>query len=398
VIALAWRNLWRARARSLLTAGVVALVVALGLALLSFTWAAVNGYFATFTARIGHLVVRVENYEKRPLVERVFPAGTRAEVLRVLPGAGVEGRLLWPALVAGERRSEPALLTGLEPGGRLARSLLKGAPLEGGAVLGRALAVRLQKRPGDLVYLYLPEALGEGSGLLPVAATVELLEKNEERAFLALPLATASRLAAPGMVSELVIFLPGVVRFSQQARLELAQRRLSAALPGGLEVLRWDQTVPGLSGMVRVFHRMMLLFVGIFFLLAALILLNTVYLSLSERVREFGLLSALGMTPGRVFLLVYLETLMLTLVGALLGLLLGGAIHLRLARGFALPPEVAESYAEFGLPPVLYGELHRQDVLLVLLFALAAALLAAFWPAFLAARLEPARALRYVAA
>ncbi len=397
MIALAWRNLGRARARSLLTALVVALVVAQGLALLSFTWATVNGYFAVFTARIGHLVVRAEGYEERPLVERAFSAEVRETILQALPGAEVVGRLLWPALVAGARRSEPAVLTGLEPGGRLAKSLLKGAPLEEGAVLGRALAARLKTGPDGLVYVYLPEALGEGSGLLPVAATAELLEKREERAFLAVPLATAARLAAPGRVSELAVFLPGVVRFSEQDRVEAAKRRLSAVLPQDLEVLRWDETVPGLSGMVGVFRRMMLLFVGVFFVLAALILLNTIYLSLSERVREFGLYAALGMTPARVFGLVYLETLLLTLVGSAIGLLLGGAIHLRLARGFALPPGIAENYAEFGLPPVLYGALYPADVAVVLAFTLAAALLAAFRPAYLAARLEPVRAMRHVA-
>lgn len=397
MIALAWRNLWRARARSLLTAGVIALVVSLSLVSLAFTWAAVNGFFTTLTRKSGHLVVRIRGYQDLPLPERVFPAAVKDRVARVLPAARVEGALEWPALALGPERAEPALLLGLEPGGELAKSLLKGAPLERGAVLGKALAHRLHLSPGSPVEVTLPSALGKGHARLPVAGVVELLEKREERRLLAVSLSTAAELAAPGRVSELVIFLPNVHRYRDQKRIRQAQSLLAKALGPEFLVLRWDQAVPGLSGMVRVFYRFMLIFVGLVFTLAALILLNTLYLSLSERVREFGLLVALGMTPGRVFALVYLETLLLTLTGAGWGFLLGGLLTLRLARGFALPPAIAESYAQFGLPPVLYGELHPGDVAVVFLFTLAAAVAAAFWPAYLAARLEPVPAMRHVA-
>jgi ABC-type lipoprotein release transport system permease subunit len=96
--------------------------------------------------------------------------------------------------------------------------------------------------------------------------------------------------------------------------------------------------------------------------------------------------------------LVLWESLLLVGVGAGVGLLLGLGVHLTLADGFRLPLPQAllEQYREFGLPEVLYGRLSPKDLLLTLGYAVGVAVLAALWPAYLASRLEPVEAMRYV--
>lgn len=96
--------------------------------------------------------------------------------------------------------------------------------------------------------------------------------------------------------------------------------------------------------------------------------------------------------------MVFWESLLLVGVFALLGLGAGLFAHLEMADGFRMPlPQwILEQYREFGLPEVLYGRLGLSDLLLVLGYALGVGVLAALWPAWLASRLEPVEAMRYV--
>ena len=402
-MALAWRNLWRAPGRSLVTAFVVALATFVGLVTFTLFWALLNGLFATATAKTGHLVVRVAGYEeKESLLDRLFPESVRARVQKAAPGALVEGVLGYPVLAAGARRAKGALLLGIEPGKRNDRELIAryrkaGGPLRPGeAVLGAALAARLKVGPGDAVYVFAPGALGLGSGLLPVAGLVDLPEAGLERSFLATDLATAQELVAPGMLERVEVTLPGVRRLADRAKIAALAKVLEESLGPGFEVLRWDQAYPGMGTLLSVSRRWLYLFVALFFVLAGLMVLNAVYLSFYERIRELGVVAALGATPGRLVRLVFLETTLLALLGMAAGTLAGLLAAARMARGF--PMIAAQEYAQFGIPEVLYGELHAGDVAFTLFMALLTSWLAALYPAYLAARLEPVEAMRHAPA
>ncbi|KGQ22175.1 ABC transporter permease [Thermus filiformis] len=389
--ALAWRNLWRASGRSLTTLAIVALVVALSVVFLSVYRGAMEALLQTFTERSGHLIVRVKGFlEKQDLMERTFP-----EVAPRLEGARLERVLEGSALLIAKERSRPVLLTGLEEEGlkRQARHLRAGRlpRREDEAALGLALARALRVDLGDEVVAYAPGGTGRGVAAFRVVGLLDLPETALEARTALVLLPALQDLLAPGRLSRLEFRLENP---SEEA-LQRAKAQLQKALPG-LEVLTWGEAYPVLEVVFRLYTPIMAVFVGFFFVLAGLILLNTLYLSLSERVREFGLLSALGMGQAQVVALVLWESLLLVGAGTLLGLLLGSLAHLRLAQGYSLPFGLAEQYMEFGLPQVLYGRLAPWDLAIVLGYAVGVSVLAALWPAYLAGRLEPVRAMRYV--
>ena len=399
MIALAWRNLWRAPGRSLTTAGVVALATYVGLLTFVLTWALINGIFQTATERTGHLVVRVAGYEQAALEARYFPQAVEARVRKRVKNAVVEGVLSHPALVAGGRRGLGAVVFGFEPGGRndrvlVQKHLVAGQGLRpGGAVMGRALARRAGLAPGDAAYLFAPGALGMGSGLLPVLGLVDLPESRLEANFVATDLATAQALFAPGLLERVEVTLPWVRRYAEAERIRALQEALAQALGSGYQVLRWDQAYRGMGTLLVAYRRWLYLFVLLFFVLAALMVLNAVYLSFYERIRELGVIAALGATPAQLGRLVWTEATLLSALGAAAGTLLGLATAWRLARGF--PMIAAEEYAQFGIPKVLYGELHAGDLGFTLLVAFLSSWLAALLPAYLAMRLEPVEAMRH---
>jgi putative ABC transport system permease protein len=397
VFRLAWRNLLRTPGRSLTTLGVVALVVFLSLLFLSVYAGAFDAFLRLLLERTGHLVVRVEGYrEKEDLEGLAFTPPP----LDLPPGATLEGALEGAALLIAGERSRAVSLTGLEPEAfrREKRALSAGRLPEapGEALLGEALARALRVGLGDEVVAYAPGGLGLGVYPFRVVGLLDLPETQLEARTLLVPLEDAQLLLAPGRVTLLRVWLPGVGLY-EMAPLEALKGELSPRLPG-LSVETWLEANPLYAALLPLYDVVMGVYVGIFFALAGLILLNALYLSLVERIREFGLLAALGLTGRRVMALVLWESLLLVGVGAGVGLLLGLGVHLTLADGFRLPLPQAllEQYREFGLPEVLYGRLSPKDLLLTLGYAVGVAVLAALWPAYLASRLEPVEAMRYV--
>ncbi|AEG33364.1 protein of unknown function DUF214 [Thermus thermophilus SG0.5JP17-16] len=399
MLRLAWRNLLRTPGRSLTTGGVVALVTFLSVVLLSFYAGAMDAFFGLLLERTGHLVVRVEGYrEKQALEDLAFSPPD----LPLPQGARVEGVLEGAALAIAGERSRPVALTGLSREGfSRQRNLLKAGRLpeaSGEALLGEALARALRVGLGDEVVAYAPGGEGIGVFAFRVVGLVDLPESHLEARTLLVPLEDAQTLLAPGRVTRLEVRLPGVGLYEEAPLLALKASLQEDLAPRGLVVETWLEANPSYAAILPLYRVVMGVYVGFFFLLAGLILLNALYLSLVERVREFGLLSALGLSGRGVMALVFWESLLLVGVFALLGLGAGLFAHLEMADGFRMPlPQwILEQYREFGLPEVLYGRLGLSDLLLVLGYALGVGVLAALWPAWLASRLEPVEAMRYV--
>lgn len=398
MLALAWRNLLRARGRTLTTLVVVALVVFLSLVLLCFSAASFDGFVRVLTERSAHVVVRVEGYrEKQDLESLSFEADAVKRRLPLPPGAAVEGLLEAPVLVVAGDRSRVVALVGLEPAGlaRQSRHLVRGrlptAPAE--ALLGVALARALRVQPGADVVGYAPGGLGRAVYPFRVVGLLDLPETHLEARTLVVPLAAAQELVAPGRVTRLEVRLPLHAWYEERAVQALAAD-LRARLPG-YAVETWREAHPAMDAMLRLYDPILAVYVGIFFVLVGLLLLNAVYLGVVERVREFGLLAALGASRSRVMALVLLESSLVVACGLVVGLAGGLAASWLMSDGFRLPGELAEQYREFGLPEVLYGRLAPKDYLLALGYAAAIAVLAAAWPGYVAGRLEPVEAMRY---
>jgi len=405
---LAWKNVWRGRGRSLVTAAAVAAVVALMLVMYGFSGAIQNGMFQSLTRTSGHLVVQAKNADQIREFDLSLihdAASLKDKLAQELPDADVEALLEIPALLAGEERSRGVVLLGLEPGVRLMKEfgekyLTQGQPPSGGDTwtvdLGAALARALKVGPGDSVYAFAPGTEGIGAAAFTVAGLLDLPESNMEARTAVLTLEVAQELAAPDAASRIVIFLTNLKTLAQESELERTRERLAPLIPAGFELLTWREAQPALAAMLEMLKPMILIYALLFFVLAGLLVVNTVYLSLVERIREFGVIIALGADRWRVMRLVIMESLVLVSSGALVGGLLGGLALMHMSKGFSLPGNLARQYAEFGIPEVLYASVTPGQVAQVFAFAILTAIVSALWPAWLAGRLEPVEAMRHV--
>jgi len=135
---------------------------------------------------------------------------------------------------------------------------------------------------------------------------------------------------------------------------------------------------------------MMLIFYSV---LGVFGVINTMLMAVMERINEFGILSSIGMSAGRIFSMVLLEGLMLGLAGTVIGVTMGVALSLIFARigiDFSI---FRESLAYFGAGAVIYPVLTAKGIITAALIVPATSIIGTLYPGSKAARLEPIEAL-----
>jgi ABC-type lipoprotein release transport system permease subunit len=157
--------------------------------------------------------------------------------------------------------------------------------------------------------------------------------------------------------------------------------------------------MPNLANAIKFDYASQRVIFIIIMLIVTIGVVNTLLMSVMERIREFGVILALGATPGRLRRMVLAEALVLGLVGMTLGTLLGAALTWYLVeQGIDLRSLISETL-EFGgvvFDPVMRAAWDLGYMVRIALYVLALSLLASLYPARKAARIEPAEAMRHV--
>jgi ABC-type lipoprotein release transport system permease subunit len=161
----------------------------------------------------------------------------------------------------------------------------------------------------------------------------------------------------------------------------------------GLDVLDWQELEPQAAAMF-VFADAAV-FIWFLIMMGALIfgLVNTLVTAVMERVKEIGMLRALGMRPGAVIAQIVLESTLIMVAGIAIGLLLGWGFYLWLQDGIDLS-QWSEGVELAGMRSLLVPRLLVEDLILVAGLSLVFGILAALYPAWRAVKIKPLEALR----
>lgn len=156
----------------------------------------------------------------------------------------------------------------------------------------------------------------------------------------------------------------------------------------------WAALEPALREGIELKYAIAMMFYATLVVVVAFIILNTLLMSVLERTREFGMLLALGMRPGQIGAMVWIELLGLALLGCLFGLLLGGGATLWLQRVGIVVPIDPRLLAQFALPERLYPTLTPLSALFGPASLLAAIIVGGVAPYLRVTGLTPALAMR----
>ena len=176
---------------------------------------------------------------------------------------------------------------------------------------------------------------------------------------------------------------------------EVVKEKLKKKFPD-ITIKTWKELAPDLNLVINSFNMYMYIFVGIILLALTFGIVNTMLMAVLERVREIGMLMAIGMSRLRIFFMILLETIYLALVGGPLGLLIGhfsvkytGKIGIDMSM-------YSEGLSAWGFSSIVYPELASSYYLPLTLMTIFTAILSAIYPAIRALRLNPAEAIRKI--
>ena len=405
------RHMMRNRRRTILTLCAVLIPVYFLIMMFGFVNSMMQDMFETSTRfDTGHVQIRAEETKgsgsAMPLIRDTSDALTALASIEGIEWSTV--RLDLPALASVGERTRTVYLRGvvpeeIDPVSNMSEWIIDGEFLTSasdGVLVGQELAELLDLKVGDdMVLLGVHPDASLGALRAPIVGIFDAPEATMGRSMVVANLATARRLArSETAASAIVLRVDGVTGPWNTSRLDQTMAALSASLPAGYDVKGWLDLVPFIETYLNILTPVMVIMAAIFFGLGALVVVNTLYLSVMERTREIGLILALGSSRIRVMAMVLTEAGIITVAGGFYGTLVGVGLVLIVQAfgGIPLWGQLADYMKEMGISPVLNMSIRASQVLLSAGVMAVIALLASWLPARRASKLEPMEAMRYV--
>ncbi len=400
---LAWRNLWRNHRRTL----IMLAAVVVGSWAMIFSTALMRGMVDDMVqdgirSLPGHVQVHHPDFRNDPSVANAIAPPAEA-LLRVLGQPEVvawAARVRVPAVVSSERNTRGVVLVGIDPererelsfvAGDMADGRFLESPEDEGLVVGRKLLERLETDLGKRVVVMSQDEDNEIADRgFRVVGVFESSMQAQEDGFVFAGKATVQRLLNMGnRVSEIAVL------GTDYRNVGGLQRRVEEAAGPGVVVQPWAELEPYLGSMLGMMDGFVLVWIVVVFLALAFGLVNTLVMAVFERVREIGLMLALGMTPAYIRAQIIAESTLLLALGLLVGDILAWATIEPLKGGIDLSI-VGEGMEYFGAAAVLYPALRWEDVVLANVVVILLGFIASLSPAWRASRYEPVEAITKV--
>ena len=397
LVQLSWRNLWRHGRRNAILLVAIAIAVAGVLVLNSLLRGMqVQMKEGVIDNLTGHVKVLQPGYLDDPGIAHGFEmaegwdAGIDADAI-----VGWTSRIRVPAVIMSERETRGVQLVGVDPA-REDISFLDSVEIDGeglaGAddrrvIVGAGLAEQLETKVGRRLVLVTQGADGRNREAgYRIAGIYHAEMAGLEKAFVFTGADTLK-----DMLDTLVVTEVSVRLVDERQEPGVFAEMVDAFT--GLEVLSWRELEPQAANMAEFMDTA--IFIYFLVIMGALVfgLVNTLVTAVMERVRELGMLRALGMRPRAVVAQVVVESSLIMLVGVAGGLAVGAGFFALIADGIDLTA-FDDSLASFGVSPKFVPVMQAGDVILVVVLSLVLGLLASFYPARRAVKLKPLDALR----
>ncbi len=398
---LAWRNLWRHKRRTQLLLAVVAYAT---LAIIFF-WGFFDGFvdmLVSSQARYLAAPVRVETVAHRedPDPENALADLDFAGALADVDGVrAVAARLELPALLRSPYRTRGVQVRGVDPGSEPTVSDLpqhiEGAMLDGRGeiVLGTDLAAELDVRIGERLAIDVQSLAGSQGLGLRLVGLIDAGVTSVDEAMAWIHLEDARALTGVPSATSVALDVASGRERTVASRIEAA-----GVLPEGVVALGIHDQLSGIMSGIEAKRANMVPMILVFAIFAAITVMSTVVVSVIERTREFGVITSLGLTQGRIARMVMLEASFTAGLGFALGAALGFGLNALLTVTNAMGPLIKNVYSRFLEGYALTDELLITVQVGYLAWAATtvalAALLAIAVPGRRIRRLEPAEAMR----
>ncbi len=412
LFSLAWRNIWRHRRRTVITLSSIA--IGFGLAVLSIGIG--DGSHNSMVRNAiklgeGHITVQPKGYLEAPANYKYISDGKALSSL--IDNIGINGsvqpRISLQVLASTANNSVGAALEGMSAADDPRALMLEPMLVEGewlksgderGILIGDGMARKLKAKLGSKVVVMAGKQGGDSQAQLGRVRGIFDSRVDELDDFLVISDLQFSRkfLVGEGANPAQQPLTRYAVFLNDEEQMAQWKQKLRATLVNTqLVALDWQEMMPQLVQFIVIDDAGNYVFLSLILMLVVFGIVNTVLMSVLERTREFGLLRALGMSRYHLLLLVFCESLLLSVLAVVIGWMVGGGIHFWFSsHGIDFSAMMTEGTAIMGtfMDPVVYTELSADRVTQLTAIIFIATLTSGIYPAVKAARVTPVEALR----
>lgn len=402
ILKIAWKNIWRNPTRSL----VVIIAVALGLWAGVFASAFVNGMMKKKIENVIKLEMSDFQIHQPKFRDELSPKlyiENASEILNNLnnePGVVISsGRVISNAMIATTKKSGAAKVMGIVPEIEstltgLDQHLKEGSFFENAKrnpiLVSQKTAEDYNLKLRSKMILTLQDIEGE---ITSVSFRVIGIYKTENNMFDKGHVFVRQKDLRRAMAMPQDAVHEIAVALNDHDLAESLSEKYQTKHPK-LEVKPWMDLASGMRFMVQAMDAYLFYIVGIILLALLFSILNTMLMAVLERVREIGMLMAVGMSKLQIFSMIMLETIMLAMIGGPLGLLLSYAFVNHFGQvGINL---AGAAYEDAGFSPMVHPFLDNESYIQVAIMVFVMAVLAAIYPARKALKLRPVEAIRKI--
>lgn len=403
ILKIAWKNVWRSRGRSMVVMG----AIVVGIWALLFGTGFMNGFMVSYMADIinhdvSNIQVHHPDFKTDYDIKYFIPDGEKkAQEVRGWPGVrGATTRTIVNGMIASTRKASGTQIRGIDVLNeaivtQLDSLISEGKYFEGikrnPIVIGEKLAEELKVKVRSKVVI----TFNDGNGDITAAAfrivgiaKSSSLKINGQYAFVRK--ADLNKILANGnQVHEMAIVTEAqvdeealVAKYNEQYAGDLAES--------------WRIIAPELAFMQEMYSQMLYILLVIIMLALVFGIVNTMLMAVLERMRELGMLMAIGMNKLRVFLMVMVETIYLSIIGAPLGMLVGWLTIWYFQEVGVDLTNYSEGLESFGYSSILYPYLEPDAYFVVAIGVVVTAFIGAIYPAWKAVKLNPVEALHTI--
>lgn len=399
---VSWRNIWRNPVRS----GVIITAIAIGMFAGVFSGTFMKGWInqrleAGVETEVSLLQLHHPKFRDNYDMQLGLPDGVNQsnEILSVEGVDGTSPRLMLQSMVSSAEAGTGIKIAGVLPDRERRDSKLPEFLREGDyfesvtrnpAVVGAKLAAKLKIKLHSKVVITLQDLHGNiTSGAFRVCGIFDTGNDTFEESVLFVKYDDLLRLTGlpEGTAHEIAVHL------SKPDRLNQVKNDISARFPE-TEVLTWKEISPELGYLTDIGDLYSYLFVVIILLALGFGIVNTMLMSVLERVKELGMLMAVGMSKTRIFVMLMLETVLLTFTGGIIGIVLGLAATLATAQTGIDLSMYALGLEDIGYAAIIKPSIEADLFLVTALLVIVTGIAASIYPARKALKYRPAEAIR----
>ncbi len=404
LVPIAWRNIWRNKTRSFVVISSIIVGLWSAIFILAFAWGLYkNNIDETVNRRLSHIQIHHPSFPHQ--LESKYALDQTDSIiglLRVDPRVrSVSTRTITKGMITSPTTAAGITVIGISPEVEKVQTALNEYVIEGAyfgtdreneILLGKKLADKLKIKLRSKVVLTFTDLQ---SNLVSAAFRVGGIYRSKNTSLDELNVyVRGQHLGAllalkPTESNEIAVLL------KDEADMDGFMHDLQELLPHSL-VEDWKALSPELELIIESFNLYTFIITGIILLALTFGIVNTMLMSVLERIRELGMLMAIGLNKTRIFSMIMLETLFLTLIGSPIGLLVGW-ISVKVLGTYGINIALfSEGLASYGFSSVIYPDLDSNKYWIVASMCLITALLSAVYPAYRALQLNPAESIRKI--